>query len=267
MEHRRDLLAEAHRAALEAADVLLESFGRLGHADARRKGGRRRDLVSEADLNAERRIRSRIPESDGILAEEEEDRESRSGVTWVVDPLDGTVNFLHGLPLWCVSLAILERERPVAAVVHSPALGWTFTAASGSGSRLNGEPVSVSSTAELSDAILATGFPYARDRLADNNLANVERIGLRAGGIRRLGSAALDLALVACGRLDGFWELHLEPWDVAAGLLLVREAGGESSDFRGRTEFERLLHGRNVVATNGPLHEELRTSLAPLREL
>lgn len=258
---------ELEQAARAAGDLLMPYFGRLGTGDASTKGGRRRDLVCEADVEAERLILTAIPEDDGVLAEEGGARPSRSGRTWIVDPLDGTVNFLRGLPVWAVSLALRDDAGLLAGVVHAPALGWTFCAGRGSGARLDGEPVRVTSTSELGDSILATGFPYARDTVADNNLENVPRVGRFAGGLRRMGSAAVDLALVAAGRLDGFWELQLNPWDVAAGILLVREAGGMVTDFRGRDDIDRLLTGRHIVATNGQIHGRLRALLAPLRDL
>jgi len=140
-----------------------------------------------------------------------------------------------------------------------------FTAEAHKGASLNGEPIRVSQCSDLPDAILATGFPYARDTLASNNLDNIPRVGLACGGIRRFGSAALDLALVASGRLDGFWELHLNAWDAAAGALILREAGGKVSDQAGREDLDAVLHGRNIVATNGLVHEELRRTLLPFQ--
>jgi len=259
------LLQRARHLAERAGGELLAYFGRLDSSRARRKGGRRRDLVSEADLAAERLIVAGIPAADAVIAEESGTRRGTSERQWVVDPLDGTVNFLHGLPFWCVSIAILEKGRLLAGVVHSPVLGWTFAARAGGGATLNDEPCQVSAVSEIGDAILATGFPYARDTVADHNLDNVPRVGAVAGGLRRMGSAALDLALTGCGRLDGFWELHLNPWDVAAGVLVVREAGGRVTDFAGEENLDRLLHGRNLVASNGLVHEQLRGTLAPLR--
>ena len=250
-----------------AGAVLMRYYGNLDAADADRKGGRRRDLVSAADVETERWILDRIPDEDDVLAEESGRRGGSSDRLWVVDPLDGTVNFLHRLPLWCVAIAVIEAGDLVAGVVHAPMLEMTFAAQRGGGTTLDGAPAVVSDTAELSDAILATGFPYARDTLADNNLENVPRVGAVAGGLRRLGSAALDLALVACGRFDGFWELHLEPWDVAAGILLVSESGGCVTDCAGKDDLQTLLHGRNLVATNGHVHAHLRSLLAPLRDV
>ncbi len=261
------MLAHAQQLALAAGELLSSYYGRVGFGDATRKGGRRRDLVSEADLEAERLILEGIPGGDAVLAEEGGERAGAGPCKWVVDPLDGTINFLHGIPLWCVSIAVLQDGALAAAVVHAPALDLTFAAAVGEGARLNGEPCGVSEVGDIGDAILATGFPYARDTVADNNLDNVPRVGIAAGGLRRMGSAALDLAFTACGSLDGFWELHLNPWDIAAGVLLVREAGGRVTDFRGSEELETLLHGRNLVATNGRVHEQLRNRLAPLRDL
>lgn len=252
--------------ARETGAVLLPFYGRLSRTDASTKGGRRRDLVSHADLAAEEHLLSRIPAADAVLAEESGRRAGNQRL-WVVDPLDGTVNFLHGIPFWCVSIALIEKGQLAAAAIHAPALDMTFTATVGQGAQLNGRQVGVSGCDDLRDAILATGFPYARDTVSDNNLDNIPRIGAVAGGLRRMGSAALDMAFTAAGRLDGFWELQLNPWDVAAGALLVLEAGGTVTDFGGNDELERVLHGRNIVATNGRIHDPLRKLLAPLREL
>ena len=185
----------------------------------------------------------------------------------LLTPLDGTVNFLHGIPFWAVSIAVIEAGRLSVAVVHAPALGQTFTARAGSGCFLNEKRVGVSSTGDIGEAILATGFAYERNRLPDNNLDNWTRMALDAAGVRRLGSAALDLSYTACGCFDGFWELHLNAWDVAAGSLLVREAGGRVSDFHGSEDVDRILYARHVVASNGLVHEAIRERLAPLKGL
>ena len=252
--------------ARAAGRCLLSHYGTLGVGDATRKGGRRRDLVSRADLESEQIIVRGLPAEDAILTEESGERLGR-GRQWLVDPLDGTVNFLHGIPFWAVSIAAIESGRLVLGVVHAPALRLTFTASLRSPVRANGRRVRPSVVSELGDAIVATGFPYARDTLADNNLDNLPRVGRVVGGLRRMGSAALDLAFVAAGHLDGFWELHLQPWDVAAGVFLVQRAGGRVTDFRGAEGLERLLFGRNIIATNGPLHEPLRALLPPPTEL
>jgi myo-inositol-1(or 4)-monophosphatase len=260
------LADEQVRIARKAGEVLLSHFGTLSAADATRKGDQRRDLVSVADLAAEAAILESIPSNDRVLSEESGER-AGDGRYWVVDPLDGTINFLHGIPFWCVSIATIEDGQLSAAVVHAPALGLTFSAERGKGAALNGLPINVSDVAEIGDSILATGFPYARDTVADNNLDNVPRLGLVAGGLRRMGSAALDLAFTAAGRLDGYWELQLNAWDVAAGVLLVREAGGRVTDFHGSEILDRILYGRHIVATNVHVHAAILERLAPLREL
>jgi myo-inositol-1(or 4)-monophosphatase len=260
------VLEEALRIATRAGEVLLQYHGRLRRVDARRKDGRR-DLVSEADLAAERCIVDAIPAADDVLSEEGSARDRGARRRWVVDPLDGTVNFLHGIPFWCVSIAGIEDGELRAGVVHAPELGHTFTAAAGGGCFLNGAPIAVSDTAELADSILATGFAYRCDEVKDHNFDNFHALGFASAGLRRMGAAALDLAYVAAGRLDGFWEMHLNAWDVAAGALLVREAGGRVTDFGGKGALDDVLLGRNVVASNGRIHEAIRAKLAPLRGL
>ena len=178
---------------------------------------------------------------------------------WIVDPLDGTTNFSHGLPFFSVSIACEVEGTLRAAVVCAPALGWTFSAVRGGGAFRNGEPVAVSRTAALERALLATGFPYDRRTSEDNNLAQFAALERRVQGVRRAGSAALDLAMVACGWFDGYWEKKLKAWDVAAGILLVQEAEGRVSDYGGGpVDLQRC----EVLATNGPLHGPLMEALA-----
>lgn len=260
------MLEQALRIATRAGEVLLGYHGRLKRVDAKRKDGRR-DLVSEADLAAERCIVEAIPAEDDVLSEEGSARDRGARRRWVVDPLDGTINFLHGIPFWCVSIAGIEDGELRAGVVHAPELGHTFTAAAGGGSFLNGAPLAVSATGDLADSILATGFAYRCDEVPDHNFDNFHALGFAAAGLRRMGSAALDLAYVAAGRLDGFWEMHLNPWDVAAGTLLVREAGGKVTDFRGSEALDDVLRSRHMVASNGRIHDAIRAKLAPLRGL
>lgn len=266
-DSRRALLAEAVDSARAAGELLRSYYGKLRRQDADHKGGRHRDLVSRADREAEKLLVDRIPASDDVLGEEGSLRSTGAARRWVVDPLDGTVNFLHGIPFWAVSIAVIEGDEVVAGVVHAPELGQTFTASRGDGCRLNGDSVEVSVAASINEAVLATGFAYNRDEVPDNNLDNWTTMALAAAGLRRMGAASLDLAYTACGRLDGFWELHLEPWDVAAGTLLVREAGGRVSDFRGAEELDTILKGRNIVASNGRIHDEIRARLSALRAL
>jgi myo-inositol-1(or 4)-monophosphatase len=252
--------------AREAGALLLERFGRLSGAEISRKGPR--DLVTSADRDAEAHVVRRLSEAfpdHAIVAEEGARRATLDGrPAWFVDPLDGTTNFVHGIPFFAVSLGLMDEGRPALGVIHAPALGITWWGGPGQGAWEDDRPVSVSATPMLSEALLATGFAYDVDRLPDDNLDNLAAIARRARGVRRLGSAAIDLAYVASGRLDGFWELHLSPWDVAAGAALVRAAGGTVTDFRGGEDW---LLGRHVIATNGLLHDDVRTGLKPLRAL
>ena len=261
-ESQRSLLQLAVGHAEAAGDLLLSYYGRLRREHAERKGGRQRDLVTKADREAEKLLVDRIPGLDDVLGEEGSLRSTGADRLWVIDPLDGTVNYLHGIPFWAVSIAIIEGGELLAGIVHAPKLNQTFTALRGDGCRLNGDTVRVSEAASIREAIMATGFAYNRNEIPDNNLDNWARIALAAAGVRRMGAAALDLAYAACGRLDGFWELHLSPWDVAAGTLLVREAGGRVSDFSGSEDLDAILEGRNIIASNGRIHEEIRFRLS-----
>jgi myo-inositol-1(or 4)-monophosphatase len=258
----------AREIAEEAGRLLMERFGRLTGGEIERYG--RRDVVTLADRESEDLIRRRLgvafPDL-GVLGVEGAGgttprEQGAKGPVWIVDPLDGTVNFVQGIPVFAVSLGYVEDGVPMLGVVHAPALGQTFLGAPGAGCFEGDRPVAVSIAPEVEDAILATGFAYRRNEVADDNLDSFLGLARRARGIRRMGSAAIDLAYVASGRLDGFWELHLSPWDVAAGAALVRAAGGQVTDQRGGGDF---LFGGHIVATNGLLHDGLRAALAPLK--
>lgn len=259
-------LAVAEAAAREAGELLLGYLGRLDPAALGRKSSQR-DLVTRADVESERcivaRLRAAFP-GHAIEAEEEvhDDPRADRRPRWFLDPLDGTVNFVHRLPVFAVSLALYEDGQPLVAVVHAPRLGETFTARRGAGAFLDGEPIRVSDTAELGEAVLATGFPYRRGDPERDNLANFNALFLSVRGMRRMGSAAIDLAYTAAGRLDGYWELGLSPHDVAAGALLVREAGGRVSDLEGGDDW---LRGGSIVAGGGALQGLLRERLAARR--
>jgi len=245
--------------AREAGRILMGFYERPETKHPRMKGVR--DPVTDADVASENhiaeRIRDRFP-GHAILAEEV-DRGATSGEDlWIVDPLDATVNFLHGHPLFAVSIAFYHKGEPAVGVVYAPYLEELFYAERSGGAHLSGRQIFVSQTSELGQSVLATGFHYDRDRQEHNNVDNFNNLILRVRGIRRGGCASLDLAYVAAGRFDGFWELWLSPYDVAAGALIVREAGGCVTDFRGG---ESWLHGRRIVASNGPLHETLRPML------
>ncbi|MCY3003398.1 MAG: inositol monophosphatase family protein [Planctomycetota bacterium] len=213
------ILALAVAAAEDAGRILLEHLGHLRREEITSKSIAR-DLVTAADVASERSIVTRLRrEFPGHAIEaEEEVRDARGGddeLRWFLDPLDGTLNFVHELPAFAVSIGLYRGTTPLVGVVHAPRLGETFAARAGGGARLNGAPLRVSRCTSVGEAFLATGFPYRRAELANNNLGNFEAFFLEAREIRRMGSAAIDLAYVAAGRFDGFWELHLAPHDVA----------------------------------------------------
>jgi myo-inositol-1(or 4)-monophosphatase len=191
---------------------------------------------------------------DPVMAEESGGSQ-HTGRHWIVDPLDGTVNFVHGIPHVSVSVALYEGDKGLVGVVYDPLREELFTAADGEGARLNGHVISVSPTAQLERAVVATGFPYDHDVKADELSVVLREVLRQVNGLRRFGSAALDLAWVAAGRYDGYWELGIAPWDGAAGLILVREAGGTVTDPLGRDSTPSM---GLVVATNGTLHKNLR---------
>lgn len=225
-----DLLAIALEAARRAGDLLLERAGEaVGGISSKTSGT---DLVSDADRDAEalviRTLRAARPD-DAILAEEGGGGGGGSGVTWVVDPLDGTINYLWGVPQWCVSIAAADAEGAVAGVVHDPSRGETFTAVRGGGARLGDRTLRVAPGRPLAEALVGTGFSYRSAERAVQ-AARLERVLPRVRDVRRFGSAALDLAWVAAGRLDGYYETGLNPWDRAAGELIAREAGARVRD-------------------------------------
>jgi myo-inositol-1(or 4)-monophosphatase len=252
--------------AREAGALLMHYFHQ--HLKIEYKG--EADLVTAADRAAEALIRDRIraqwPTHD-VLGEEQGLSELGGEYRWYVDPLDGTTNFAHGYPVFCVSMGLEhrgvdkeldqrsagKRANRIAAVVYDPTRDELFTAEQGRGARLNGEPIHVSKTATLKESLLATGFP-SQKRHKNPNIFFYHQITLHTHGVRRAGSAALDLCNVASGRFDGFWEFNLNPWDTAAGVLIAEEAGGKVTRFDG-SPFE--LNSRETVASNGLLHEAL----------
>lgn len=260
------LLARTMELARAAGSVLFEAQRRPASLATASKGVRR-ELVTAADRAAERvvvgGILERFPDH-GILAEEGEltaagAASSASPFCWIVDPLDGTTNFVHGLPVYSVSIGLAHRGEVVLGVVHAPALDTTYAAARGLGATRNGAPIRCSATDQLADALLATGFAYRRDEPGrDDNTARFRRVLLACRDIRRLGSAALDLCLVAAGSFDGYWELDLSPYDVAAGALIVREAGGLVTDLAGGQQW---LFGGSILAANRNLHGTLRAAV------
>ncbi|MBP1658973.1 MAG: monophosphatase [Candidatus Aminicenantes bacterium] len=237
----------------EAGAYLKANLGRL--VEASYKGAV--DLVTPFDLGAQEIVVGRLAAAfptHGFLAEEGVARAGTSDCRWIIDPLDGTTNFAHGFPVFSVSAALECEGRLAVGLVYDPMRDEMFRAEAGRGAFLNGAPVRVSAVAELGRSLLATGFPYDVRLSPVNNLDHWARFIVRAQAIRRCGSAALDLSYVACGRFDGFWELKLKPWDVAAGALIVREAGGRVTDFAGRPF---ALDAPGVVATNGLVHRDI----------
>jgi len=251
----------ALEAAREAGRFLKLSIGKVRNIE--QKKGEERNLVSEIDRGAEERIISIIKRrypTHAILAEESGGSEAPAEYRWIIDPLDGTTNFLHGVPIFSTSIAVEHNGEVVAGVIYDPCRDEMFSAEKGSGAFLNGKRLKVSAHSRLIESLLVTGFPYD---IADNPDAAVERfVGflMAARGVRRLGSAALDLSYVAAGRFDGFWEVVLNPWDMAAGALFVREAGGMTTDMTGAP---LNIYQKRVVASNGLVHQAM---LEVLRE-
>ena len=254
--HDIDLALEAARAG---ARIVASGFRSVSAAEM--KGAV--DPVTEVDRAAESAIISVITAArprDGILAEEGGATGAPSGRRWVIDPLDGTVNFVHGLPHVAVSVCLEDEDGGLAAVIIDPIRAEEFTAIRGGGAFLDGSDIHVSSRSPISEALIATGFAYDRRERGPDYARVVGAVLGVARGVRRMGSAALDLAWLACGRLDGHWEFSLLPWDIASGLLLISEAGGRLTNSAGGPP-----HHTDLVASNGLIHEELRRVVAAHR--
>ena len=252
----------AKRAALSASRILLRHFDHLERLNVTAK--QRNDFVSEADVQAEREIiqtlRKTYP-NHGILAEESGEHSAQDDeYQWVIDPLDGTTNFLHGIPHFAISIALRHKNRLEAALIYDPIRQEMFTAARGSGAQLNDRRMRVSSVIHMENALLGTGFPFRHPQHQPAYLGMFGKLFGSCIEIRRAGSAALDLSYVAAGRLDAYWEIGLKPWDMAAGALLVQEAGGLVSDFGGGNEFMRT---GNIVAGSPKVFKALLQEMQP----
>jgi myo-inositol-1(or 4)-monophosphatase len=249
----KQFLAVAREAALKAGGILRENIS--GNREVRYKGDI--NLVTEMDIRSERAVVDTLLgsfPSHGVLAEEETSIRNDSEFTWIIDPLDGTTNYAHGYPCFSVSIALEQSGEIILGVIYDPMRDELFVAERGRGAFLNGRMIRVSNTDSLIRSLLATGFPYDRKISTRNNMDNFNNLLMASQEVRRDGSAALDLCSVAAGRFDGFWELMLKPWDVAAGSLIVLEAGGTVSDFSGIT-FD--INNEEIVASNGRIHGQL----------
>lgn len=248
------LLEGLIRIADKAGDMVREADKRTRKIT--HKG--RIDLVTETDVAVEEMLKDALitllPGS-GFLAEESAKDGVLGEFTWIIDPIDGTTNFAHGLPMVANSIALWHRDRVVLGVVNLPLMGEMFSAVEGGGAFLNGARISVTDQSDLERTLLATGFPYAIEDHLDTILKHLKRLLPLTQGIRRPGAAALDLAYVACGRYDGFYESALNPWDTAAGLLLVKEAGGRISEFDTKSAY--TFDSPTILATNGRIHDRL----------
>lgn len=250
MDHSFQLALEA---VLEAGKVLKKGFRQK--KTYQKKGTI--DLVTEWDFKSQEtvisRLKSQFPDAD-YLVEESGIERRHSPYCWVLDPLDGTTNFVHGLPFYCISLALTSKKGPLLGIVHNPELKETYWALKGKGAFLNGRPIRVSSFPDVFQSLLTTGFPYNIKKTYRQILKRFKQVTTQAQGVRRPGSAALDLCWVARGAVDGFWEQYLKPWDTAAGFILVEEAGGKVSDFAGHPYH---IEKKQILATNGKIHQEM----------
>ncbi len=255
----RPTLEEMALLARQAGVILRQGFGQPHQISHK---SQRIDLVTEVDRRSEAflvdQIRRHFP-GQRILAEEGGEWEGQGGL-WLIDPLDGTVNYAHGVPIFAVSLAYAEAGQVRLGVVYDPLRDECFAAEQGRGAWLNGQPLRVSATTDLAASLLVTGFPYDIWTNPENNLEHFARFALRTRGVRRLGSAALDLCYVAAGRFDGYWEIRLQPWDVAAGGLIAAEAGAVVTNLQGGADY--LSPPQSIVAANPHLHPQM---LAVLR--
>ncbi len=257
-----DTLLIVRDAIASASELLLEGYR---SRPAHRTKATAIDFVTEFDQRSEALIKQMLAPL-GIAIVGEEGGGTPADRTFYVDPLDGTTNYLHGHPFFCISIGLIDAGEPVLGVVHAPALGVTWEAVRGCGTLRNGVACHVTDTARLEDSLLATGFPYDRRSTDDDNLREFSRLKKRTHGVRRGGSAAIDLAMVADGTFDGYWEMKLNPWDWAAGATLVQEAGGRLSRYDGSAFDVHATRDSTtraeLVASNGALHPALLTALA-----
>jgi len=252
-----ELTARVTDVARNAGSFILSERERFTSGMVEVKG--RNDFVSHVDKGAEKiiveQLKHLLPEAT-FIAEEGTEQRSKARYCWVIDPLDGTTNFIHGMPFFAVSIALMDGDTPIVGVVYELNRDEMFTAWKDGGAWLNGSAMAVSQTADIASSLIGTGFPYYDYHLLDQYLALFKHLMQFSRGLRRPGSAATDLAYVACGRFDAFYEYSLSPWDVAAGILLVQEAGGLISDFKRGSDY---LFGKEIIACNPHVMEEMQT--------
>jgi myo-inositol-1(or 4)-monophosphatase len=250
-----DVLLQAAVEAGQAAGTLLLRYAETGFQIEYKNPI---NLVTDADRAAEQCVidllKTRFPDHHFLAEERGRDDDGSSPYRWIIDPLDGTTNFAHGYPTYCVSVGLEYEGRCIMGVVFDPSRNELFTAIEHRGAYLNGRPIHVSNTKSLDSSLLVTGFAYDIRETKRNNLDHFAKFALKAQGLRRTGSAALDLCYVAAGRFDGFWEVRLSPWDMAAGSVIAREAGGRLTDFSGNN---LSIYGQELVASNGRIHEAM----------
>src|ERR1700733_41744 len=253
--HYKDFLDIASKAAREGGKILEKYWGKLKNVQEKKFTG---DLVTEADKESEEviiRLLNQHYPTHSILSEEGGFYEAKDKeYSWVIDPLDGTTNYTHQYPFVAVSIGLLRKGKPIVGAIFNPIMNEIFLAAEGEGAFLNGKPIKVSKVKSLNQSLLATGFAYDRRETFDNNYTEFCFLTHFSHGVRREGSAALDLAYVAAGRLEGFWERGLNPWDIAAGVILVEEAGGKVTSYEGE---DLILGSGRILASNGFIHENL----------
>jgi len=255
---KRKLCQEVVKIARDASKIIKDNYHKVSGNDIKFK--QVNDLVSFVDLETEqyliRRLSTLITNS-SFLAEESgkiiNDGET-GDYLWIIDPLDGTTNYIHGIPVFSISIALQYKSRTVVGVVYEVNQDECFYASEGHGAFMNDVPIKVSRTRQLSGSLVATGFPFREFEIVDEYLKIFRKLMKSTRGLRRLGSAAVDLAYVACGRFDSFYEFNLNPWDVAAGEFIIREAGGQVSDFNGNDNY---LYGRQILASNSFVHSEM----------
>lgn len=253
----KTILETALEAAKQAGAILMAHWQKVEKREIRKKSAT--DFLSFVDEASEKKIieiiHNTFPEH-SILAEESGANRKKTDYRWIIDPLDGTKNYLNGIPVFAVSIAVEYKNEVIIGVIYDPVHKEMFWAEKEKGAFLNGKPISVSQNKKLGESLIATGFPFKTKHLLNTYLTVFKNIFTQSIGARRLGAAAMDLAYIACGRFDGFWEVGLKPWDVAAGALIIREAGGKVTDF---WEQDHFIHNSYIIATNSHIHLQLST--------